>query len=131
MGFIILNMAVGQDNNVSLGDQSGSGTIDTDFTTFLLSLNGIGGKAGTIINVQHLHLLVGEDISFLHQLSINGNAAFVVNIKLSNTSSVDFAFEHYSHLTSPLNIACSSCACCSLILPLARAIGIVWRPSSR
>jgi hypothetical protein len=89
-------MAIGQNNDgISSNCQSGGSTIQTDFTT--LTLNGIGSKASTVIEIQHMYLLIGEDISFLHEFPVDSDTALVVNVDFGNVGSMDFAFEHYSH----------------------------------
>jgi len=59
-----------------------------------------------------------------HKLAVNGNTAFIVNISIGHTGSVDFTLEHYSHGAPPLSlpliysgadcfsIVSSSSACC-------------------
>ena len=44
-----------------------------------------------------MHLLVGQDVRFSHQLFINGDTTFVVDIGIGNTGAMDFTLEHYAH----------------------------------
>ena len=105
MRLIFIQMAVGQDNDgISPGDQPSGGTIEADFTAAGLTFDGVGTEAGTVIDIQNLHLLVGEDISLLHKATVDSHTTLVVNVHLGNSCAMDFTFQHYSHQFLPLKL---------------------------
>ena len=55
----LFNLVVSQDNNdISGNRQPGGGTVQAYLTATCFTFYGIGGKTGSIVNVQYLNLLV-------------------------------------------------------------------------
>ena len=62
------------------------------------SLNRVGGKAFTIVDVVDVGLLVRSDTNTAQQINVDGNRSFVVQATGSDRCAVEFCFKHgYVH----------------------------------
>jgi hypothetical protein len=104
-GIVFRHLAVGKNNNdITLADQPRGSSVQADLPAAGFALYGISRKARTVIDVQDMHLFVGQDVGYLHQVAVNSNAALIVDIEVGNTGAVDFAFHHCSHqFTTPVH----------------------------
>ena len=44
--------------------------------------------------LEHVHLLVGDDVSRIHQIGVDGDAPLVVDVRLGDGRAVDLRFQH-------------------------------------
>ncbi len=72
------------DNDIALDAQAGRGAVEADIAVAFLPFDSVGGKARAVIDVQHVHLLVRENIGGTQEFLIDGDAAFVVDIGVSD-----------------------------------------------
>jgi len=100
--FRLAHLGVGDnDDEVTLEAESCGSAVKADITVAFRSFDGVGGEARAIVHVEHVNLLVGDDIRGRHQLFINGDTAFVIDIGFSDAGPVNFAFHHGSHVAAP------------------------------
>ena len=78
------------DHNVVDFDESGCCTVDADFSRATDAWDHVGSNSTAVGNIQDVNLFEGDHFSGLQQIQVDGDAAFVVQIRLSDSCAVDF-----------------------------------------
>ena len=73
------------------------GAIDANHTAAALPLDGVGRKAGAARHVPDMHLFEFGDVRRIHEIAVDGQASFVVEVRLSDGRAMDFSAEEGSH----------------------------------
>lgn len=97
MFFAVFFVHVGvgaDDDEVALLREAGGGTVDADDAGIFLALYNVGGETVTVIDVEDVDLLVGNDVGFIHDGAVDGDRAFVMEVGLGHRGAVNLAFEH-------------------------------------
>ena len=71
--------------------------MKADSSATTLALNDIGLKALAIVNIENLHLLALNHICGVHQVLIDGDAAYVVQIGLCDSYAVNLRLQYFNH----------------------------------
>jgi hypothetical protein len=89
-----IKLSVSANNNHVAGPHQVRGSaIDTNHTGTGFALNCVGCEAITIRNVVDLHLFELDDICEAQQIGVDGHAAFIVQLGLSDGSAMDLGFQ--------------------------------------
>ncbi len=88
------------DTHIANLNLTGSGTVQADAAAMAWTLNNIGVKTLTIVVVNDMDTLAGYETGSIHELLVNSDAAHVIEVGLSDTSAVYFAFQNFDlHVT--------------------------------
>ena len=92
--FFGCNLAVAHDDDlVADADTAGRSAVETDHAGAALSRDHIGREAVSVIDVDDFHLFVLQDAGTVHQVLIDRDGADIVQGRLDNGRTVDFAFK--------------------------------------
>ena len=93
-GFFFVKECVGHDDDyITRLDAAGCCTVEADDTRTAGAGNGIGFQAGTVIVVYYLDTFIGKYMGFFHEFFVDGDAAHVVEVGLSDSGAMDFGFQ--------------------------------------
>lgn len=105
--FFFFHIRIGaNDDEVAFLGEAGGRTVDADDAGIFLSFDGVGGEAFAVVDVQDVHLFVGEDSSGVQKGTVNRDGSFVMKIALGHRGAVNFAFEHPDIHSVVRNIEC-------------------------
>src|SRR5512146_867076 len=77
--FLLRDLMIAEDDYyIALKREPGCRSVDTDLA--LLTFDRVRSKAGTVVHVYHVDLLVRQDVCSLHQLPVNCDATLVVDV---------------------------------------------------
>ena len=83
LGLLKVHRSIGDnDNDIPHLNTAGGGTIQTNTAASTFTFYNIGLKTLTIIIIQHLHLLTGDEVGSIHQVLVDGDTPHVVKIGL-------------------------------------------------
>ena len=81
------------DDEVAFFDQFGSGAVQADDSGTSFSRDGVRGQTIAVGDVVDFHSLKFNDVGGLHQVGVDRDAAFVVQVGFSHRGSVNFRFQ--------------------------------------
>ena len=91
-----IHKAVAHDDyDVANGSLASSCAIEADAATTALTLDYIGLDALAIVVVHNLYLLALDKTCGIHQILVDGDATYIVQIRLSNTHTVNLRFHSF------------------------------------
>src|SRR5690606_29441620 len=82
------------DHDVAFGAQAGGGAVEADVPPAGRAGDDVGFQAAAVVDVDYLHLFEGQDVGQLHQLLIDGDASFIVQVGVGNGGTVDLRLAH-------------------------------------
>src|SRR5205807_8178466 len=97
----VLVVGVGDDDDLVAGvHEPGSGTVETAVARAGRAGDGVGLEAVAIVDIDHRHLLVLEDVGLCHQPWVDGDRTDVVEVGVGDGGPVDLGLHHAaSHQT--------------------------------
>ena len=82
-------------------DQARGGAVDLHRPRPPLAGDRVGLEARAVVDVEHVHLLVLEDVGRAQQIRVDRDRADVVQVAVGDRRPVDLGLEHHAlHLTS-------------------------------
>lgn len=96
LGVVDLGVA-DQDDQIAGVHEVGGCAVDADDTGAALALDDVRLQPGTVVDVDDVHELPGQQIGRFHQLGIDSDRADVVQIGLGHGGPVDLRLEHRTH----------------------------------
>src|SRR5690606_23057739 len=100
LGLVVPGLVVGHqhvgddDHDVAFGAQAGGGAVEADVPPAGRAGDDVGFQAAAVVDVDYLHLFEGQDVGQLHQLLIDGDASFIVQVGVGNGGTVDLRLAH-------------------------------------
>src|SRR6516165_4529056 len=95
LGLVVVG--VGEDDDgVPLVDQARRRAVDLDRARSPLARDRVGLKAGPVVDVEHVHLLVLEDVRRLQQLAIDRDRPDVMQVAGGDRRPVDLGLQHHA-----------------------------------
>src|SRR5439155_12888602 len=96
LGVAQLHVAA-DDHEVVRLDQVRGGAVDADFARAALTLDHVGGQPRAVGDVEHVDLLVGQEVGRLDQVGVDRDAALVLHVRLGHGGAVNLGLEHGSY----------------------------------
>ena len=94
---ILAQLGVGDDDHqISGSSQPCGGAVDTDHPAASRSGDRVGREPGTVVDVDHVHLLTGQQVSGGQQVGVDGDRADVVQVGLGHRRAMDLGLQHLS-----------------------------------
>ena len=88
-------MGVGDDDDgIAYGNQACGSAVKADTLGATLAADNISNQACTVGYIDHVNLLAVDDAGCIHPVSVNSNAANVVDIGIGHLNTVKFGFEY-------------------------------------
>src|SRR5659263_34200 len=98
---LVGNQATIGNNYYSITDVYFSGSCAVYAYFARIAWNRIGNQACTIVDIEHVDLLMSENVSSFHQLPVNGDTSLVIDTGRCYGSPVNLALQHYpAHCSS-------------------------------
>jgi hypothetical protein len=82
------------DHPVATMDQMSGGTVETDLTGARRAFDDVGLETSTVVDVDDGDLLELEQIGLPHQVSVDGDRADVVQVRVGDGGAVDLRLHH-------------------------------------
>ena len=97
-GQLIVRVARVRDDDdlVPRVDETCGGAVEADLARSGCSFDHVGLEARPIVDVDHMDLLEFEEVSSLHQVTVEGDRADVGEIRIRNGCSMDLGLHHRS-----------------------------------
>jgi len=105
-GFLMVEFDEGSENDqITRAIAMGGGPIDTNNTAARGSRERVGHQASALVDIPDMDGFVGENPGEFQKLGINGYAALVIKVCLSDHSTMDLAVEHRTtHFETPVAV---------------------------
>jgi hypothetical protein len=79
------------DNDIAFYCQAGGGAVKAYVAFAFFPFDGVSCETRAVVDVQHMHLLVRNDIGCPQELLIDGDAALIIDVGIGDMGPVDFA----------------------------------------
>src|SRR5690606_23018344 len=94
-GLLRRHVRVGDhDDLVAGGVEPGGGAVEADRAAARRGGDGVRFEPRAVVDVDDLHLLVGQDLRRLQQLGVEGDGALVVEVGLRHREAMELPLEH-------------------------------------